>query len=174
MQNPGEISLCSPADLSQRTKGLSKIILNDIFVFLFKISLEIKFLWKQCCKELDVPKGVLFPLFIYMNKVLVFLAECSPKLLPFSHTLPPLPAWTLTIQDSLELPRGGKKDLKIILEIGYLATFLIIWKLIKSYFIYNQFKAVDSTSFMDFNLIDNKVNKRVEFKVHLSLGLGRA
>ena len=72
-----------------------------------------------------------------MNKVLVFLAECSPKLLPFSHTLPPLPAWTLTIQDSLELPRGGKKDLKIILEIGYLATFLIIWKLIKSYFIYN-------------------------------------
>lgn len=42
MQNPGKISLCSPADLSQRTKGLSKIILNDTFGFLSLLSLEIK------------------------------------------------------------------------------------------------------------------------------------
>lgn len=66
-----------------------------------------------------------------MNKALPFLAQGSPTLVSFAQTLPPLPAWTLTIQDSLELPRGKKKT-KIILEIGYLATFLIVWKLIKA------------------------------------------
>lgn len=72
-----------------------------------------------------------------MNTVLPLLAQCSPKLVPFAHTLLPLPAWTLRIQDSLELPGeegwgGGGKKTKIILEIGYLATFLIVWKLIKA------------------------------------------
>lgn len=65
--------------------------------------------------------------------MLPFLAQCSPKLVPFAHTLLSLPAWTLTIQDSLELPWGRVGgDTKIILEIGYLATFLIVWKLIKA------------------------------------------
>lgn len=46
--------------------------------------------------------------FVHINEQgLPFLAQCSPTLVSFAHTQLPLPAWTLTIQDSLELPRGG-------------------------------------------------------------------
>lgn len=71
--------------------------------------------------------------FKQMNKALLFLAECSPRLLPTTYCLC---LWTPPIQASLEL-LGIENDLKIILEIGYLATFLIVWKFIKAYFIYN-------------------------------------
>ena len=69
-----------------------------------------------------------------MNKALLFLAERSPRCLPTTYCLCLL--GLPTIQDSLEL-LGIENDLKIILGIGYLATFLIVWKFIKAYFIYN-------------------------------------
>jgi len=68
-----------------------------------------------------------------MNEALFFLVECPPRLLPFTHSLLLCLLGLQQFKTALS-SLGIENDFKIILEIGYLATFLIVRKFIKSIF----------------------------------------